>query len=210
MDDIKLIIFDINDTLITTKSWENFNVALGMTPEEDLMLWQLNDQGILSNRHWVEIVNNLYQKRGTPTKNLITDTLLQFEYAEHAKELIAKLKQKYEIALISGAPDILVEHIAKDLDIDMFGSNALLRFDAKGVLEEMVVLSDEPASKVVYLQAFCRRLGISEQQVVAVGDGANDIELFMRTGHGITFADSKIKDQAWQVVQSLEEVEELL
>jgi len=209
MNDIKLIIFDINDTLITTHSWEDFNVALGMTPEEDLILWQLNEQGILSNRHWVEIVNNLYQKRGTPTKKLITDTLLQYEYVEHAKDLVAKLKQKYEVALISGAPDLLVEHIAQELDIDMFGSNALLRFDANDVLEEMVVLSNEPLSKVIYLQAFCRRLGIDESQVVAVSDGSNDIELFKRTGHGITFEDSKIKDHAWKAVKSLKDIEAL-
>lgn len=210
MDEIKLIIFDINDTLISTKSWERFNVALGMTPEEDLMLWQLNDQGILSNRHWVEIVNALYQKRGTPTKKLITDTLLAYEWIDGAKELVAALKQKYEVALISGAPDILVEHIAKELDVDMFGSNALLRFDDKDVLEEMVVLSNEPESKVIYLQAFCRRLGIDESQVVVVGDGDNDIELFKRTGHGITFEDSKIKDQAWKTVKSLHDIEALL
>lgn len=210
MQDIKLVIFDINDTLILTKSWANFNVALGMTPEEDLMLWQLNDQGILSNRHWVEIANSLYQKRGTPTKKLITDTLLQYEYAEGARDLVAALKQKYEVALISGAPDILVEHIAKELDIDMFGANALLRFDQNDVLEEMAVLSNEPESKVFYLQAFCRRLGIDESQVVAVGDGANDIELFRHTGHGITFNDSPIKDQAWKVVSSLKDIEELL
>lgn len=210
MNDIKLVIFDINDTLITTHSWEEFNIALGMTPEEDLVLWQLNQQGILSNRHWVEIVNNLYQKRGTPTKKLISDTLLQYKYVEYAQELVAKLKQKYEIALISGAPDILVEQIAKDLDVDMFGANALLRFDADDVLEEMVVLSDEPQSKVIHLQTFCRRLGIQESQVVAIGDGANDIELFKRTGHGITFEDSKIKEHAWKIVSSLKDIETLL
>jgi phosphoserine phosphatase len=210
MNDIKLVVFDINDTLITTHSWEAFNVALGMTPEEDLTLWRLNEEGVLSNRHWVEVVNALYQKRGTPTKKLITDTLLEFEYMPHAKELVAKLKQKYEVALISGAPDLLVEHIAKDLDIDMFGSNALLGFDAQDVLEEMVVLSNEPESKVIYLQAFCRRLGISENQVVAIGDGSNDIELFKRTGHGITFQDSKIKAHAWKTVDSLQAIEDTL
>jgi phosphoserine phosphatase len=103
-----------------------------------------------------------------------------------------------------------VERIAKDLDIDLFGSNALLRFDNKDVLEEMVVLSNEPDSKVIYLQAFCRRLGIQENQVAAIGDGSNDIELFKRTGHGITFEDSKIKKHARKTVGSLKDIEALL
>lgn len=209
-NDIKLVIFDINETLIDTHSWPDFNAALGMSPEEDLTLWKLNEEGILSNRNWTEIVNNLYKKRGTPTRQKIEAALLHYDFVPGAKELVAKLKQRYEIALISGAPDILVETIARDLDVDLFGSNALLIFNEKDVLQEMVVLSEEPLSKVIYLQEFCRRLGISPRQVAAVGDGANDIELFRRTGHGITFNDSKIKDQAWKTVASLKDVEKLL
>lgn len=33
-NDIKLVIFDISETLIDTNSWPDFNMALGMTAQE--------------------------------------------------------------------------------------------------------------------------------------------------------------------------------
>ncbi|MDB5186517.1 MAG: phosphoserine phosphatase SerB [Candidatus Saccharibacteria bacterium] len=210
MNDIKLIIFDINGTLVGDDTWPKFHGALGMTEEEDQLLWQLNNEGVMPNRIWMEVVNGIYQKRGKATKETINKTLLEYTYEPGAKEVVEELRQRYELALISGAPDAMVEQVAKELNIDLFGSNALLLYNDDDTLREMIVLNEEPEGKLIYLQAFCRRLGISPDQVVCVGDGANDVELFRATKHGITFKGSTIENEAWKVVDSLHDLSALL
>jgi len=209
-EDIKLIIFDLNGTLIDEHSWPKLHAALGITEEEDLVLFHLNQEGIIPSKVWTEIVNNLYQKRGRATKEIISNALLDYSYLPGAKEIIMYLKQYYKVALISGAPDLLVEAVANDLDVDLFASNALMHFDATDQLTELVVLDEEPAAKAIQLQEFCRRFKLTPSQVACVGDGANDIELFKLTKHGITFAGSKVESQAWKIVENLLDIKAIL
>lgn len=45
MNNVKLIVFDLNKTLIKENSWFDLNLALGMTPEEDRYLMELYQSG---------------------------------------------------------------------------------------------------------------------------------------------------------------------
>lgn len=208
--DIKLVIFDLNATVISHDTWPKFQQLMGMTAEEDLTLWKLNSEGILPDKLWLQVVNNLYRTRGTHTYEEIQKTVLQYEYLPGAKEAVKAMQQKYAVGIISGAPDILVEHVAKELDIDLFGSNALLLFDEQGNFQELITLHEEATSKVVYLQEFCRRLDIRPEQVARIGDGDNDIELFRRTKHGITFTGSKIASKAWRTIDTIADLPSVL
>jgi phosphoserine phosphatase len=209
-NDIKLVIFDLNTTLIDANAWPKFQQLMGMTETEDQTLWQLNHEGILPDRLWLEIVNNLYRQRGTHTQDEITRVLLDFAYADGAQAAVQAVQSRYPVALVSGAPDILVEHVAKDLGIDLFGSNALLRFDKQDIFQELRTLGEEATSKVFYLQSFCRRLGIQSTEVACVGDDENDIELFRHTQHGITFKGSTIANEAWKTIDTLANLSEIL
>lgn len=206
MDDIKLVVFDLNATLIDDDTWPKFQALMGMTETEDLTLWKLNKEGTLPNEYWAHIVNNMYRARSHRTRSEITKTLLDFTYLPHAQEVVSRIKSRYPVGIISGSPDVLVEHVAKSLDIDLFASNAMLLFDTKDYFQELVMLGEEAQGKVVHLQAFCRRLGIQPDEVVCVGDGDNDLELFRATKHGITFTGSPIADQAWKTIRDLSEL----
>ena len=60
----KLVVFDVNDTLIQENILLKLHRALGMTDEEDQLFYDLNQEGVMPNDMWVELVNNIYQSRG--------------------------------------------------------------------------------------------------------------------------------------------------
>lgn len=64
-----------------------------------------------------------------------------------------------------------------------------------------VELSNVNANKGNAMEAVCRRLGISVQDVIAIGDGANDLEMIAAAGLGIAMAnaDDEVKAVADRV-----------
>jgi phosphoserine phosphatase len=47
------------------------------------------------------------------------------------------------------------------------------------------------------------------QECACIADGANDIEMFRRTGRGVTFRGSPIEKDAWKVIDSLHDIREI-
>ena len=65
---IKLICFDLNKTLIKENSWFRLNIDLGMTKEEDEILFKLWEEGTISYVEWQEIIGRIYVNRGMPSR----------------------------------------------------------------------------------------------------------------------------------------------
>jgi phosphoserine phosphatase len=169
------------------------------------------DEGIISYRESQKLIEKIYKSRGKATLDTVTKVISKYTFLPHAKELIKYLKGKgYEIALISGSIDILVEKIAHELDIKFFAANNLFIFDDKDNFDYMVTYEEDNYAKLSHLQGFARQLGISLEQCICIGDGDNDSEMFIKSKHGITFKGSKIENLAWKVVDKLEDVKNIL
>ena len=101
------------------------------------------------------------------------------------RELIATMKAKgYYTALVSGGFTVFTSRIAAMLGFDENRANLLL--DADGQLTGEVA---EPIlgkqAKVDALIDICERLGISPDEAMAVGDGANDLGMLHLSGAGV-------------------------
>lgn len=87
-------------------------------------------------------------------------------------------------ALVSGGFTEFAAHIAQKLGFDEHRANSLLSTD--GVLTGRVV---EPIlgrdAKVVELRRITKKLGLTSDQVMAVGDGANDLGMLQLAGAGV-------------------------
>ena len=100
-------------------------------------------------------------------------------------ELIATMKAKgYYTALVSGGFTVFTSRIAATLGFDENRANILLDADGK--------LTGEVAEPILGKQAkvdahneICERLGISPEDPMAVGDGANDLGMLHRSGAGV-------------------------
>ncbi len=100
-------------------------------------------------------------------------------------ELIATMKAKgFYTALVSGGFTVFTGPIAARLGFDENRANVLLAED--GVLTGKVA---EPIlgkqAKVDAVIDICERLGISTDNVLAVGDGANDLGMINLAGSGV-------------------------
>ncbi|MBB3461818.1 phosphoserine phosphatase SerB [Rhizobium sp. BK377] len=100
-------------------------------------------------------------------------------------ELIATMKSKgYYTALVSGGFTVFTNRIAATLGFDEDRANLLLEED--GLLSGLVA---EPIlgkqAKVDALNDIAARLGISPQDAIAVGDGANDLGMLHLAGSGV-------------------------
>jgi phosphoserine phosphatase len=184
----KLIVFDVNKTLIQDNSWQELNAAMGVTPEEDAMLMRWGQDGIITDQQGQEILCDLYNKRGKPTRETVTKLICDYTYYEGAREAVKALQDKgFEIALLSGSMDVLVEHMAKELGVTRYASNNVLNFDEKGVLKYITTIMNDEDFKVVQLASWCSELDIRSQEVAVVGDGLSDRLLAAVAGYVVAF-----------------------
>ncbi|MCM2438145.1 phosphoserine phosphatase SerB [Agrobacterium vitis] len=100
-------------------------------------------------------------------------------------ELIATMKAKgYYTALVSGGFTVFTSKIAATLGFEENRANILLEQDGllTGEVAEPILGKQ---AKVDALQDIVTRLGLSPEDVIAVGDGANDLGMLGVAGSGV-------------------------
>jgi phosphoserine phosphatase len=101
------------------------------------------------------------------------------------KALLATMKANGGYAaLVSGGFTAFTSSVAATLGFDENRANTLLVADGKLTGEAGRPILGKQA-KVEALEQITARLGISEHEVIAVGDGANDLGMLKRAGTGV-------------------------
>jgi phosphoserine phosphatase len=141
--------------------------------------------------------------RGLPAERVHT-LLDSIPLADGAERLIRTLKLLgYKTAILSGGFNFFAQHLQKNLGIDYVYSNELEIEDGKvtGRVIPPIVNGDR---KAALLGEIADREGISLEQVVAVGDGANDIPMLSLAGMGIAYrAKPLVRQSADQSISCL-------
>lgn len=212
MKDIKLVIFDINHTLIEDNSWAKLNVAFGMTEAEDKQLWEQNQKGLLSNEQWVEALNHIFRSRGIASKQIYDRVCSTYSWKEGAKELVNSLQNKgYKIALISGAMQGLVDSVAQALGgVDYVYSGASFIFNQAGKFISFTYYDEEVNLKATQLSDLVQRSGIAPKNMAVVADGANDEALFKACAVSISFKDDETNSASTHEIRTLLDVNNIL
>ena len=203
----KLIIFDLNKTLIHENSWLDLNLALGVTQAEDDILVSWAEQSIITDEVGQGILCEIYKQRGDVSRANIESILKNYTYIDGAIETVKELLARgYQLALVSGAMDVLVSHVANELGIQHWRAGNTFIFNSEDKLMHIEAPIHDATNKADQAQEICSELKIKISDCVSIGDGANDIELFNRSGHGVTFTGSKIADKSEYVIDSLHEL----
>jgi phosphoserine phosphatase len=126
------------------------------------------------------------------------------EMAEGAERLIKTLRMLgYKTAILSGGFTFFAKHLQERLEIDYVYANELEIAD--GVVTGRVVppiVNGE--RKAALLGEIAEWEDISLEQVVAVGDGANDIPMLKVAGMGIAYrAKPLVRESAPQAISAL-------
>ena len=107
------------------------------------------------------------------------------------------------MGILSGGFTYFAQHLQRKLGIDYVHANELDFKDDKltGLVKGDIVDGNRKAE---LLQAIAKKEGLSLKQVIAVGDGANDIPMLKVAGLGVAFhAKPKVKEQAQVGISTL-------
>ena len=128
----------------------------------------------------------------------------QLRITEGAEHLIATLRTLgYKTAILSGGFTYFAQHLQNRLGMDYVYANELDIVDGvvSGNIKGVIV---DGARKAELLRQLAREEDIDLQQVIAVGDGANDLPMLSIAGLGIAFrAKPLVKQSAEQSISTL-------
>lgn len=208
----KLICFDFDGTLTEQSSWYLFNTHFGMTAEEDASLFDQYVHNGFDYKAWTAEIIRILKERGLLTKDSLLEFVKTIALREDAAYLVAACKEAgYTTVIISGGLKQVVEHVADTLGVDQILTTAELVFNDDGSFETIVDSGDEMYAKVALFESVCAQYEVAPEDIVAVGDGGNDLEIFKKTKKAILLGNyEKLKEFAWKQVQSLSEIKELL
>lgn len=124
--------------------------------------------------------------KGAPER-IFEEVRAQIELTEGARRFCRVLKRLgYKLAVISGGFIEVVGPIARDLGLDYHFANRLEVVDGKltGGLVGPIV---GPQRKADLVDSLAQQEGVELAQVIAIGDGANDLPMLALAGLGIAF-----------------------
>ena len=196
----KLLICDMDSTIIKEESLDEIAEDAGIGKEiknitKKAMRGELDFEDALLKR--IKLLSNY------PLKNILTlNTKIQVN--DGARELVREMKSKSCITiLISGGFSPSVSYIAKKIGFDYYHCNNFLykKSDEKIVLNGCV---DKPIldknSKLNITKSYLKKFNLTLNDVISVGDGANDISLIESSGIGISYKGKKILNDVADVV----------
>lgn len=90
------------------------------------------------------------------------------------------------VAVVSGGFHEILDHIAPDLGVDRWRANRLQIVDGHltGEVDGDIV---DAAAKAATLRAWADELGVPHTATIAIGDGANDLQMMAAAGLGLAF-----------------------
>jgi phosphoserine phosphatase len=123
---------------------------------------------------------------GLPASEL-SDVRKNVRLTPGARTLVRTLKRlDYKCAIVSGGFTQITNHLVEELGVDYAAANTLEVADGKltGNLTGPIL---DRAGKATALMSFASAAGVPLTQTVAVGDGANDLDMIAAAGLGIAF-----------------------
>lgn len=193
----RLVVFDMDSTLIKTEVIDELANAAGVGEEVE-KITELAMQGKIdfneSFRERVKLLEGL-------SADVLEDIAENLPLNDGAERLIFTLRcMGYKTAIVSGGFSYFGRKLQEKLGIDYVYANELEIKDGK-VTGEVTGEIIDGKRKAELLKEIATQEDIALQQVIAVGDGANDVPMLNEAGLGIAFhAKPVVKEKTTQAI----------
>ncbi|MSN95655.1 phosphoserine phosphatase SerB [Campylobacter sp. FMV-PI01] len=194
---IKLCIFDFDNTIM---DGETIDFMARLIGKEEIV----KDLTLKAMKGELDFFESL-KARALNLKGLRVDeaknALLNLPYINGAKDLIAYLKKKgIKVVVFSGG-----YHLATDIAKEILGFDASF---ANYLHEKDGILTGEVGGEMMFgyskgkvLEEIQNLMGLQKDEIMCVGDGANDISMFKKAGLSVAFcAKDVLKKYATHIV----------
>jgi phosphoserine phosphatase len=179
----RLIVFDVDSTLIQGEVIEMLAARAGAQGKvaaitEAAMRGELDFAESLQQR--------VATLAGLPV-SVIDEVAEQIELTPGARTTVRTLRRLgFRCGVVSGGFRRVVDPLARELMLDFVAANELEIVDGK-LTGRLVGTIIDRAGKAQALRDFAHQAGVAMTQTVAVGDGANDIDMLAAAGLGVAF-----------------------
>lgn len=179
----RLIVFDVDSTLVQGEVIEMLAARAGAEAEvravtEAAMRGDLDFAESLRQR--VAVLEGL-------PESVLDDVAAELELTPGARTTIRTLKRLgFRCGVVSGGFTRVIAGLVDELGMDFCAANELEILDGRLTGRVVGEIVDRPG-KAVALRRFADEFGIPLEQCVAVGDGANDIDMLSTAGLGVAF-----------------------
>jgi phosphoserine phosphatase len=118
---------------------------------------------------------------------VLDDVRGQVRLAPGARTLVRTLKRlDFRFAIVSGGFTQITDALVAELGLDYAAANTLEVADGRLTGRVIGPILDR-AGKAAALERFAELAGVPLSQTVAIGDGANDLDMIARAGLGVAF-----------------------
>ncbi len=196
----RLVCFDMDSTLIQAEVIDELAELAGVGKEVKAITESAMQGEIDFNESFIRRMKLL---KGL-SEDVLHNVAVNLPITKGARRLIDTLKSYgFKTAILSGGFTYFGDYLQKELGIDYVYANQLEIKD--GVLTGNylgdIVNGDKKAE---YLKEIAIKEGIDISQTIAVGDGANDLQMLNLAGLGIAFhAKPTVKDNAQSSISSI-------
>jgi len=179
----RLIVFDVDSTLITGEVIEMLAEHTGTRAEVE----RITAAAMRGELDFAESLRARVAMLEGLDASVLDQVAAKLELTPGARTTIRTLKRLgYRCGIVSGGFTQVAARLVRELGLDFVAANTLEVVDGQltgRVVGDVV----DRAGKARALARFAMESGVAMNQTVAVGDGANDIDMLSAAGLGIAF-----------------------
>jgi phosphoserine phosphatase len=214
MNKNKLVVFDLDNTLITSNIWEHFNTSLGVTKEQDRELYSAFAKEEINYQQWLSGLKELYRlDTNKHTKAQVLEYLTEYDLQPDALTALQSITNTgYNTLLLAGSFQMTADAVAFELGINKAIAATTCIFDEAEMLCDLHSAGNEREAKVTLLHNYCSANDLLLSDCIVIGSGGNNLALFTVADLSITFTTSskELQAAATHVVQNLSEAATLI
>ena len=179
----KLVVMDVDSTLIQQEVIELLAAKVGVEAE----VIEITNAAMAGELDFAASLRARVALLAGASETILEEVRSEIKLTPGARTLVKTLqKLGHEVAVVSGGFTVVIEPILADLGITNYRANSLEIVDGKLTGQVLIPIIDR-AAKAQALRDFAAKTGVTLEQTIAIGDGANDLDMIAAAGLGIAF-----------------------
>ena len=179
----RLVMLDMDSTLIVQEVIDLLAAKAGVAEEVSA----ITQKAMAGEMDFAQSLQARVSLLAGLNESMLSEVRSEITLTQGAEKLIQTLHLKgHKVGVVSGGFIDVIEPILKELKIDFYRANKLqiLNGELTGKLEGEII---DRAAKLKALVEFAKNEGVQMSQTVAIGDGANDLDMIESAGLGVAF-----------------------
>ena len=179
----RLVMLDMDSTLIVQEVIDLLAAKAGVAEEVSA----ITKKAMAGEMDFAQSLEARVSLLAGLNESMLSEVRGEINLTQGAEKLIQTLHLKgHKVGVVSGGFIDVIEPILKELKIDFYRANKLqiLNGELTGKLEGEII---DRAAKLKALVEFAKNEGVQMSQTVAIGDGANDLDMIESAGLGVAF-----------------------